>query len=160
MPDRVLQVRKRRKGNRENIRAIQACNGRHITDSTDKANSLNSYYASVFGCKRNIAQIKITRSGEPFTINIKMIRKQLAAITGNNSMGPDGVPGEILKLGMEAMIPYHARLLGITISNAAIPSDWKRAIVDPIYKGGNRSVVTNYRPVSLTLLVCKQWNTS
>ena len=26
----------------------------------------------------------------------------------------------------------------------------------PIYKGGDRSVVRNYRPVSLTLVVCKQ----
>jgi hypothetical protein len=28
--------------------------------------------------------------------------------------------------------------------------------VDPIYKGGDRSAVTNYRPVSLTSVVCKQ----
>jgi len=76
----------------------------------DRANSLNSYYASVFGCKRNIAQIKITRSGEPFTINIKMIRMRLAAIRRNKSMGPDGVPGEILKLGVEVMNPYLVRL--------------------------------------------------
>ena len=33
---------------------------------------------------------------------------------------------------------------------------WKKAIVVPIYKGGNRSVVGNYRPVSLTSVVCKQ----
>jgi len=68
-------------------------------------------------------------------------------------MRSDGVPGEILKLGMEAMIPYLARLVDI-ISDAAIPSDWKRATVVPIYTRGNRSALTNYRPVSLTLLVC------
>jgi hypothetical protein len=37
-----------------------------------------------------------------------------------------------------------------------IPSDWKKAIVVPIYNGGDRSVVTNYRPISLTSVVCKQ----
>ena len=47
-------------------------------------------------------------------------------------------------------------VVDITVSNADIPSAWKRATVFPIYKGGNRSVGTNYRPVSLTLLVCKQ----
>jgi hypothetical protein len=75
-------------------------NGRRITDTIEKTNSLNSYFASVFGCKRNIAQIKITRWGEPFTINIKMTGKRLAAIRGNKSMGPYGVPGEIQKLGV------------------------------------------------------------
>ena len=30
-------------------------------------------------------------------------------------MGPDGVPGDVLKLGGDVMFPYLARLLGITI---------------------------------------------
>jgi hypothetical protein len=72
------------------------------------------------------------------------------------SFGPDGIPGQILKLGGEAMIPYLARLLEITMKNNAIPGDWEKAIVVPIYKGGDRSVVGNYRPVSLTSVVCKQ----
>jgi len=54
------------------------------------------------------------------------------------------------------MIPYLARLLDITINNGAIPRDWKKAIVVPIHKGGDRSVVKNYRPVNITSVVCKQ----
>ena len=54
------------------------------------------------------------------------------------------------------MIPYLARLLDISINSGTIPGDWKKAIVVPIYKGGDRSVVQNYRPVSLTSVVCKQ----
>jgi hypothetical protein len=37
-----------------------------------------------------------------------------------------------------------------------MPSDWNRVIMIPIHKGGDRSLVTNYRPVSLTSTVCKQ----
>jgi hypothetical protein len=54
------------------------------------------------------------------------------------------------------MIPYLARLLDITINNGTLPCDWKRATVIPIHKGGDRSLVTNNRPVSLTSIVCKQ----
>jgi hypothetical protein len=54
------------------------------------------------------------------------------------------------------MIPYLARLLDVTVNNATIPSDWKKAIVFPVYKGGDRSLVTNYTPVSLTSVVYKQ----
>jgi hypothetical protein len=54
------------------------------------------------------------------------------------------------------MIPYLARLLDVTVNNAAIASDWKKAIVVPIYKGGDRLLVNNYRPVSLTSVFCKQ----
>ena len=54
------------------------------------------------------------------------------------------------------MIPYLAHLLDITMNNGTMPGDWKNATVIPIHKGGDRSLVTNYRPVSLTSVVCKQ----
>jgi len=54
------------------------------------------------------------------------------------------------------MTPFLARLLQITLNNATIPSDWKKAMVVPIYKGGDRLAIANYRPISLTSVVCKQ----
>ena len=53
------------------------------------------------------------------------------------------------------MIPYLTRLPEITINNGTIPGDWKKAIVVPVHKGGDRSVVQNYTPVGLTSVVCK-----
>jgi hypothetical protein len=147
---------KRRKGNRENITAIKDSNGTIITDSTEKANILNSYYASVFSCDRNIPNIKSAHSGEIFIINTKRIRKRVAAIGRSKSVGSDSIRDEILKLGGEAMITFLARLLETTLKKSTIPSDWKKVIVVPIYTGGDRSVVTNCRPISLTSAVCKQ----
>ena len=44
----------------------------------------------------------------------------------------------------------------ITVNNGTIRGDWKRAVVVPVYRGGDRSVVQNCRAVSLTSVVCKQ----
>ena len=49
----------------------------------------------------------------------------------------------------EATFPYLRRLLAITMNNNAIPGDWKKAIVVPIYKEEDRSAVGNYRPIKL-----------
>jgi len=81
---------KRQKGNREIIPAIRD-HGMIITDTTEKANILNSHYASVFCCYRNILGIKLANSGETFIISTKVIRKILAKIRRNKSVGPDGV---------------------------------------------------------------------
>jgi len=54
------------------------------------------------------------------------------------------------------MIPYLAWLLDITVNNGTLPGDWKKATVIPTHHGGYRSLVTNYRPVNLTSVVCKQ----
>jgi hypothetical protein len=138
----------RHKGNRESIPVIKDCNGGLITDSADKANNLNTYYASVFSCERVIPDINSTHSDKSFNIKISIIRKRLVMIGRNKSVGPDGIP--------VAMIPYLARLLDKTINNGTIPRDWKKAIVVAIHKGGDRSVVKNYRPASLTSVVCKR----
>ena len=83
------------------------------------------------------------------------IRKMVTAIIKNKSIGPDSMSGEILKLGGEVMIPYLARLLDITLNNGTLPADWKRAIVVPVHKEDGGSLVTNYRPVSLTSVLSK-----
>ena len=54
------------------------------------------------------------------------------------------------------MILYLAHLLEMTINNGTVPGDWRRATVVPVYNRGDRSLVTNYRPVSLTSVVFKQ----
>ena len=147
---------KRQKENREIIPAIKDHNGMIITGSTEKANILNSYYAYIFYCNHNNPKIQLANSGETLIINTEIIRKRLAKIGRKKTVGPDGVPGEILKLGGEAMAPFLARLLEITLKNASIASDWKKATVGSTYNGGDRLAVTNYRPISLTSVVCKQ----
>jgi len=76
-------------------------------------------------------------------------------IRRNKSVGPDGILCAIAKMDGEAMIPYLARLLDITINNGTVRRDRKKAIV-PIHKGGDRTVFKNYRPVSLTSMICKE----
>ena len=147
---------KRRKGSRETIPSIRDRNGGFITDAMDKANEFNTYYATVFSIQDNIPPIQDVNTVEPFTADCKVIRRRVKMIGKNKSVGPDRISGEILKLGGEAMIPYLTRLLEITVNNGSIPEDWKKATVIPIHKGGDRSLVSNYRPVSLTSVICKQ----
>jgi hypothetical protein len=147
---------KRRKEYREIIPAIKDHNGTIITDTTVKANILNSYYSSVFCCDRNIPEIKLANSVETFIINTRVIRKIWAEIGKNKPVGPDGFLGKILKLGEKAKTPYLVRLLEISLQNANIPRVWKIATVAPIYKGGYRSALSNYVYISLTSLICNQ----
>jgi hypothetical protein len=122
-----------------------------ITDPIEKTKSLNSYYESLYSCERNNARIQLKESGNQFTISINITRKRLSPMGKKNPSDQMA-----LKFGGEAMIPHLARLLDITMNNNAIPGDWKKAIVFPIYKGGDRSVAGNYRPVRFTSMFCKQ----
>jgi len=52
-------------------------------DSTEKANILNSYYASVFYRDHNVPKKQLANSGETLIINTEVIRKRLAKIGRN-----------------------------------------------------------------------------
>jgi hypothetical protein len=122
MLDREIFV-KRRKRNRANIPAIKDHNGKLITDPIEKSNSLNSYYGFQFSCERSNTHIQSTESGKPFTISINIIRQRLSAVGRKTSVGPDGIPWEILKLVGKDMILYLARLLDIVMNNNAVADD-------------------------------------
>jgi hypothetical protein len=79
---------KHHKGNREIIPVIRDHNGTLITDPLEKANSLNSYYASLFSGESGNQGIQPTHSGKPFTVNINIIRKRLSTIGRRKSVGP------------------------------------------------------------------------
>ena len=42
-----------------------------------------------------------------------------------------------------------------TLDEGTVPTDWRAANVTQLYKKGNKSTPSNYRPVSLTSVVCK-----
>jgi len=88
-----------------------------------------------FSSEGNIQHIQCANSGQPFTTDTNIIRTRVAATGKNKSIGPDGISGEILKLGGEAMILYLAQLRDITMNNSTLPADWKRAIVVSVHKG-------------------------
>lgn len=65
------------------------------------------------------------------------------------SSGVDGVPGFVIKGCGQLFIPILKHIFNMSLSSGVFPSLWKKAVVVPILKGGDASVVANYRPVSL-----------
>ena len=45
------------------------------------------------------------------------------------------------------------------MNDGEIPKDWKKAFVSTIFKKGSKSLAENYRPISLTCIVCKLMET-
>ena len=41
------------------------------------------------------------------------------------------------------------------LDSDTMPKDWKLAFVTPIYNKGSKNVAENYRPISLTSVLCK-----
>ena len=46
-------------------------------------------------------------------------------------------------------------LLNLSLEEGIVPSEWKKANITPLFKKGSKNEPENYRPVSLTSVVCK-----
>ena len=65
------------------------------------------------------------------------------------SSGMDEISSRICKDAFLALPEQLTFLFNSSLETGIFPEAWKRAKVVPIYKGGNRGDVSNYRPVSL-----------
>ena len=83
------------------------------------------------------------------------ILKLLQRINSNKAAGPDGIHGKILKNCSVSLALPLSLMYNICYRTGVIPKEWKSAFVVPVHKKDDKSVVENYRPISLTCLVMK-----
>ena len=133
-----------------------------IYEDSEMVEVLSDQFKSVF-TKENQSEITLL---QPQTltedsirdignISSEMVRHYLKRVKANKAEGPDEIYARILReCEKEISLPL-AIIFSKSISETKIPLDWKRANVVPIFKKGDKSQVENYRPVSLTSLVCK-----
>ena len=65
------------------------------------------------------------------------------------SSGIDGVSSRVFKDAFRVLIPQLVFLFNLSFELGSFPDSWKSATIIPLYKGGDKTEVSNYRPVSL-----------
>ena len=70
----------------------------------------------------------------------------------NNS---HGIPPKLLMETVEQISIPLARLFNLSLKEGVVAFEWKEANIMPLFKKGLRSKSENYRPVSLTSVICK-----
>jgi len=133
--------------------------GQTFADPIKKANILNQQFQSVFTQDPD-TNIDMSKSQQypdmdDITITENGVNKLLGNLKEGKASGPDHIPSRILKRLKDELSPCITLLFNVSLTNGVVPNDWKTANVCPIYKKGRRSEASNYRPVSLTCILCK-----
>ena len=130
-----------------------------ITDPLEKAEILNNQFKSVF-TSEDTSCIP-DRGNSPYPpipdihITLNGVRNLLAECDTTKSPGPDNIHAAFLKQVASEIAPLLTHLFNQSLRIGTVPDSWKQANVTPIYKKGDKTDPRNYRPVSLTSLVCK-----
>jgi hypothetical protein len=120
---------------------------------------LNNQFISVFTTE-NTTNMP-SKGNSPFKptkdikISEKGVEKALNRLSPSKATGPDKVPVRILKETANTITPILTTNYQQSINTGQIPEDWKNANIVPIFKKGDRSKPSNYRPVSFTSVASK-----
>ena len=134
-----------------------------ISDGFQMAQVLNEYFSSVFTTE-DISSLPVpftkfqgNKSEQlgPLFVTPEMIAKKIKKMKDNKSLVVDGIPPKLLKEIVEQISTPLANCFNLSIEEGTIPSEWKEANIKPLFKKGSRNKPENYRPVSLTSVVCK-----
>ena len=88
-------------------------------------------------------------------IGIDGVVKQLKNIIQNKATGPDELPARVLKEAAAEIAPIITHIFQQSYNTSKLPDDWLQALVTPIHKKSLKSDPANYRPISLTCILCK-----
>ena len=138
-------------------------NGGLTCDDQEMGQMLNAFFASVFTTEsvdelpecKNIFYGNEEHKLSNYHISSSMVKDKLLKLKLNKAPGVDLVGTNMLVELADEISDTVAELFTKSLTEGEVPPDWKLANVTPIFKKGNKSNVSNYRPVSLTVNLCK-----
>ena len=92
---------------------------------------------------------------DSFSTSPSEVFDTLIKLKTGKAPGKDTITPELLSKCAPGIADSLAVLFNRSFTECAIPSEWREALVVPIFKSGSRSAPTNYRPIALLSLVSK-----
>ncbi len=131
-----------------------------ITDNDEtKANILNTYFGSVFTVEPDGLPPSLdVRTQKNMTLPIidkSIVEKYLSNVNPNKSPDIEGYHPKFIKETSSVLCGPLAEIFKSSMETGCIPSQWREARVSAIYKKGNKKLAGNYRPVSITSVICR-----
>ena len=143
-------------------------NGSQTVHKKNISNTMNSFFCSV---GKDLAD-KIDSSPNPLlsgdydvnknkakfrfkTIKVQEIRDAFATVKTAKSFGTDNISSYFLKLALPFIGNSLAVLFNTAIETGQFPDSWKVARVTPIFKDGEKTNKSNYRPISVLPVISR-----
>ena len=141
---------------------------RTISNKKEISQSMNSFFCSI---GKEMAS-KIEGGYDPLTfcdyflnsnaakfvfksINAEQVREAIGKLKTSKSYGDDGISSYFLKLAIPFIEDSLVYSFNTSLETSQFPDPWKIARVSPIFKDGDRTEKSNYRPISVLPVVSR-----
>ena len=88
-------------------------------------------------------------------LTLDELRSIILGMNSTSSCGEDGITLQAVRLSFNAIGPIILHLVNASLTLSEIPDLWKHSLVSPIFKSGDHTKPSNYRPISIVPVVSK-----
>ena len=148
---------------RDKVGPLEDNAGDIMTEGILMAEELNMHFSSVF-TREDTSSLPVPETkfngSEGKRLGQLMVTSEVVASKINNmkenkSPRVDGISPNILKETVEQISTPLAHVFNMSLQEGIVPLEWKEANIIPLLKKCSRNKSVNYRPVSLTSVICK-----
>ena len=86
-------------------------------------------------------------------VTLEFVIKEIEHLSQDKATGEDGISCKMLKLSKHVIAQSLTDIINMSLITGVVPCAWKRARVVPIFKSGDISSLSNYRPISILPIV-------
>lgn len=136
------------------IPKIMHLDGTVVDSGREISELFSSYFSSVFDKQTLSASTTYVKDFSNFTLNsvnvsLNDVLQCLKSLDINKGPGPDAIPPIFVSKCADSLAaPLHF-IFNKSLNEGIFPDLWKIARISPIFKSGDKSNVSNYRPISL-----------
>ena len=131
-----------------------------ISDDYEKACLLNNYFCSISTLNDSNTSkpdfpLRTNATLDFFQITPSKVLDILQILKLGKASGLDSISHQMLKKTCNTVCVPLSLLFNLSLSKSEFPTQWKTASVMPLFKKGDKSLISNYRPISLLSAVGK-----
>lgn len=160
-PKRFFNYIRNNKNSKVIISKLLKHDGSYTTNDSDSAKVLNDHFKSVFNhehtfddnMEENYPHNHSKLENFYFTPND--VYQLLISLDVSKGTGPDNTHNIVIKNCAQSLcFPLYC-IFRLSLDSGCLPDLWKCSNIIPIYKKGSHYMAENYRPISLTSVICK-----
>lgn len=139
---------------------VQRCPGVLCCSSEEVADEFARSFSSHFtteprGNLPTASSDRVANSVGTVTFTPDLLKSLLTKLNPSTAPGPDLIESRTMKLCCEGVALPLSMIMTASFRQHTLPKSWLSGVITPIYKKGNRLDASNYRPITLTSVVCK-----
>ena len=130
-----------------------------VSSDSGMATILNKFFTTVFTIENETLPDQTPCRAPENLVDMSfpeaIVKEKIHRLKPDSAFGPDQIGPRILQATSDVLCFPLSVVFRKSLDEGVVPDDWKKGNITPIFKSGSRMSAGNYRPVSLTSIVCK-----